>query len=143
MRHSVAMSRLPFLLLLVAACAARDASIATDAQTRLIGLRADDLRLCSGVPDRRETSEGGEFWTYVRTPPASGLSLPVPLPLASGAISLSSASNCYVTFQLVQGHVTRIGYSAASELGLAGDSACAPVVQGCMRMLNQGMIQRD
>lgn len=141
MRHSVAMPRLLFLLLLVAACAARDASVANDAQLRLIGLRADDLRLCSGVPDRREASDGGEFWTYVRTPPASGLSLPVPV--AGGAISLSSASNCYVTFQLVQGHVTRIGYSAASELGLARDSACAPVVQGCMRMLDQGMIQRD
>jgi hypothetical protein len=137
------MPRLPLLLLLVAACAARDASLALDAQQRLVGLRADDLRLCSGVPDRRETSPGGEFWTYVRTPPASGLSLPVPLPLAGGAFSLSSAANCYVTFQLVQNRVTRIGYSAASELGLARDSACAPVVQGCMRMLEQGMIQQD
>lgn len=130
---------MPFLLVLVAACAARDANIAADAQRRLIGLGADDLRLCSGVPDRRETSDGGEFWTYNRTPPSSGISLPVPI--TGGSMSMSSAGVCSVTFQLVDNRVTRIGYSAATEFGLARDSACAPVVQGCLRMVDDGSVR--
>ena len=130
---------MPFLLLLVATCAARDSSIAAGAQRRLIGLGADDLRLCSGVPDRRETSDGGEFWTYNRTPPSSGISLPVPI--TGGSMSLSSAGVCSVTFQLIDGRVTRIGYSAATEFGLARDSACAPVVQGCLRMVDDGSVR--
>ncbi|MDB5380783.1 MAG: hypothetical protein JWO26_415 [Rhodospirillales bacterium] len=130
---------LPVLLLLVAACAARDANIAADAQLRLIGLMADDLRLCSGVPDRRESSDGGEFWTYNRTPPSSGISLPVPI--TGGSMSMSSAGVCSVTFQLIDGRVTRIGYSAATEFGMARDSACAPVVQGCLRMVENGSVR--
>jgi hypothetical protein len=61
-------------------CAARDASVADDVRTRMVGVRADDLRPCAGPPDKRETSEAGEFWTYDRTPTGGGVSVPVPVP---------------------------------------------------------------
>jgi hypothetical protein len=56
-------------------------------------------------------------------------------------VNLTGASACRVTFQLVEGRVTRIGFSSASDLPLARDSACAPVVQGCLRLLNEGSIR--
>ncbi len=129
--------RLALLLLLplLTTCAARDSAVAEDGRERLIGLRADDLRLCAGVPNLTANSAGGEFWTYDRTPPAAGVSAPVPV--IGGSLSVSAGSTCRVTFQLVDGKVTRIGYSAASDLPMSQNSACAPVVQGCLRLVDQ------
>ena len=129
--------RLVLLLspLLLTTCSARDSAVADDGRERLVGLRADDLRLCAGVPNLTARSAGGEFWTYDRTPPAAGVSAPVPV--IGGSLSVSAGSTCRVTFQLVDGKVTRIGYSAASDLPMSQNSACAPVVQGCLRLVNQ------
>lgn len=127
--------------LLLPACAARDSAVAEDGRERLVGLRADDLRLCAGVPNLTARSEGGEFWTYDRAPPAAGVSAPVPV--IGGSLSVSAGSTCRVTFQLVEGKVTRIGYSAASDLPLSQNAACAPVVQGCLRLVDQGSVRRE
>lgn len=129
------------LPLLLPACAARDSAVADDGRERLIGLRADDLRLCAGVPNLTAQSDGGDFWTYDRAPPAAGVSAPVPV--IGGSLSVSAGSTCRVTFQLVDGKVTRIGYSAASDLPLSQNAACAPVVQGCMRLVEQGAVRRE
>ncbi len=132
--------RLVLLLspLLLTTCSARDSAVAEDGRERLVGLRADDLRLCAGVPNLTARSAGGEFWTYDRTPPAAGVSAPVPV--IGGSLSVSAGSTCRVTFQLVDGKVTRIGYSAASDLPMSQNSACAPVVQGCMRLVTEGSV---
>ena len=127
--------------LLVPACSARDSQRAEDGREQLVGLRADDLRLCAGVPNLTATSPGGEFWTYDRSPPASGVSAPVPV--IGGSLSVSAGSTCRVTFQLVEGRVTRVGYAAASDLPLSQNAACAPVVQGCLRMVQQGRVTRE
>lgn len=131
---------LPVLALLaLGGCAQRDAAVAEDGRQRLIGLRSDDLRLCAGNPASTGTSDGGDFWTYDRTPPATGVSVPVPF--AGGSVSMAGANSCRVTFHIVEQRVTRIGYSASSDTGLARDAACAPVVQGCLRLLNEGSIR--
>ncbi len=128
-------------LLALLGCSARDSQIADDSRERLIGLRADDLRLCAGVPNLTAQSAGGDFWTYDRTPPASGVSAPVPV--IGGSLSVAAGSTCRVTFQLVDGRVTRIGYSAESSLPLSQNAACAPVVQGCVRMVDQDAVRRE
>jgi hypothetical protein len=129
------------LALVVASCSARDSAVAEDGRERLVGLRADDLRLCAGVPNLTASSPGGEFWTYDRTPPASGVSAPVPV--IGGSLSVAAGSTCRVTFQLVEGRVTRIGYSAESALPLSQNAACAPVVQGCLGMVDRDQIRRE
>lgn len=98
------------------------------------GLPIDDLRLCAGVPDREATSPAGLFWTYDRSPPSASVSLPVPV--VGGAVNLSRGADCRVTFQLVDGHVARIGHSTGTARGLAQDPACAPVIRACLRMVN-------
>jgi hypothetical protein len=129
------------VLLPLLACSARDSQRAEDGREQLVGLRADDLRLCAGVPNLTATSPGGEFWTYDRSPPASGVSAPVPV--IGGSLSVSAGSTCRVTFQLVEGRVTRVGYAAASDLPLSQNAACAPVVQGCLRLVNDGAVRRE
>jgi len=129
------------LFLLLGSCAARDASVADAARTEMVGLRADDLRLCAGPPDKRETSDAGEFWTYDRTPSGGGVSVPVPV--AGGSVSFSGGGICRATFQLVEGRVTRISINGTNELGVARDAACAPVVQGCLRMIRAGTIRTE
>ena len=138
MRIAALLLLLPVLL---PACAARDSAVAEDGRERLIGLRADDLRLCAGVPNLTAQSDGGDFWTYDRAPPAAGVSAPVPV--IGGSLSVAAGSTCRVTFQLVDGKVTRIGYSAASDLPLSQNAACAPVVQGCLRLVDQGAVRRE
>lgn len=138
MRRLAALLLLPFAL---ASCSARDSAMAEDGRERLVGLRADDLRLCAGVPNLTATSPGGEFWTYDRTPPASGLSAPVPV--IGGSLSVAAGSTCRVTFHLVEGRVTRVGYSAESALPMSQNAACAPVVQGCLRLVDQGAVRRE
>ncbi|WP_137126857.1 hypothetical protein [Roseomonas sp. HF4] len=137
------MTRAALLLLLLAlpGCSARDSARAEDGRERLVGLRADDLRLCAGVPNLTANSAGGDFWTYDRTPPASGVSAPVPV--IGGSLSVSAGSTCRVTFQLVDGKVTRVGYAAASDLPLSQNAACAPVVQGCLRLVDEGSVRRE
>lgn len=137
------MTRAAILLLLLAlpGCSARDSARAEDGRERLVGLRADDLRLCAGVPNLTANSAGGDFWTYDRTPPASGVSAPVPV--IGGSLSVSAGSTCRVTFQLVDGKVTRVGYAAASDLPLSQNAACAPVVQGCLRLVDEGAVRRE
>lgn len=129
------------LALALASCSARDSAVAEDGRERLVGLRADDLRLCAGVPNLTASSPGGEFWTYDRTPPASGVSAPVPV--IGGSLSVAAGSTCRVTFQLVDGRVTRIGYSAESALPLSQNAACAPVVQGCLGMVDRQQVRRE
>lgn len=104
------------------------------ARESLVGLPIDDLRLCAGVPDREATSPAGLFWTYDRSPPSASVSLPVPV--VGGAVNLSRGADCRVTFQLVDGHVARIGHSTGTARGLAQDPACAPVIRACLRMVN-------
>ena len=131
------------LLLLcgLAGCGPRAFDLAEDGRQRLIGLRADDLRLCAGVPNLTAASDGGDFWTYDRTPTPSGVSAPVPM--IGGSLSVTAGSSCRVTFHLVEAKVTRIGYSAESDLPLSRNAACAPVVQGCLRMLDLGTVRPE
>jgi hypothetical protein len=128
-------------LLAVLGCSARDSQRAEDGREQLVGLRADDLRLCAGVPNLTAQSAGGDFWTYDRSPPASGVSAPVPV--IGGSLSVSAGSTCRVTFQLVDQRVTRVGYAAASDLPLSQNAACAPVVQGCLRLVQDGAVRRE
>jgi hypothetical protein len=128
-------------LLAVLGCSARDSQRAEDGREQLVGLRADDLRLCAGVPNLTAQSAGGDFWTYDRSPPASGVSAPVPV--IGGSLSVSAGSTCRVTFQLVDQRVTRVGYAAASDLPLSQNAACAPVVQGCLRLVEEGAVRRE
>jgi hypothetical protein len=126
------------LLLAFAGCSTGDALLVSQARERLVGLTADDLRLCAGIPDREAESPGGTFWTYDRGAPASNLS--GALPWFDVGVSISGSGECRTTFHLVDGRVRRIGYSAAREAGLMTDAACSPVVRGCMRMLREGSI---
>ena len=122
------MKRLAALALL-AACTPSTIELRRN-EPALIGLAADELRLCAGVPDRIYSGAAGAFWTYDRSPPGSGVSLPVPV--VGGSVNVSRATDCRVTFHLVDGRVARVGHNAQG-VSLASDSACAPVVRGCLR----------
>ncbi|WP_237215696.1 hypothetical protein [Falsiroseomonas oryziterrae] len=131
-------SLLPLLCLALASCGAGDAVIASSARTALVGLHADDLRLCAGIADREARSPGGVFWTYDRSLPAFGFSSPIPG--FEAGVNVSGAGECRVTFHIVDDRVRRIGYASAREAGVSPDAACAPVVRGCMRMLRDGSL---
>jgi hypothetical protein len=132
-RRRRALAVLALALPMGGGCVADQAWVAADAREALVGLAAEDLMLCAGVPDRQGSWEESAFWTYDRTLGGSGFSVPVPV--TGGTVNLAGGGDCRVTFQVVGGRVSRIGYSAGGEFGPARDAACAPVVRNCLRMV--------
>lgn len=129
------------LLFVLSGCAVGESRLVAEARRDLIGLRADDLMLCAGVPDRRASlPSGNEFWTYERDTAGGGLSVPVPV--AGGAVSLAGGSACRVTFQITEGLVARMAANGAPDLPTAPDAACAPLVVACVRSVQTGVFEK-
>jgi hypothetical protein len=52
-------------------------------------------------------------------------------------LSFSNGGNCHATFDLKDGHVTKILYSGEKNATLAPDAYCAPILRTCMGQLEQ------
>lgn len=126
----------PFLFLLTA-CAPRGAEVAADARQRLVGMDADDLRSCAGVPTRTlRLNDGAELFSYEqRNANVGGLN--VSFPLIGGGFHLAgSGSYCHALFRMEQGRVAGLVYTGDSDDVAGRDGVCAPIVRGCLRQLD-------
>lgn len=125
---------LPFLLLLTA-CAPRGAEVAAEARQRLIGMDADDLRSCAGIPTRTlRLGDGSELFSYEQQNENVG-GLNVSIPMAGGFRLAGSGSYCHALFRVAQGRVAGLAYTGDSDDVDGRDGVCAPIVRGCLRQL--------
>lgn len=125
---------LPFLLLL-AACAPRGTEVAAEARQRLVGMDADDLRSCAGIPTRTlRLNDGSELFSYEQQNRNVG-GLDVNVPLAGGFHLAGSGSYCHALFRVVRGRVAGLVYTGDSDDVAGRDGVCAPIVRGCLRQL--------
>jgi hypothetical protein len=123
---------LPSLLLLTA-CAPRGAQIAADARQRLVGMDADDLRSCAGIPTRTlRLNDGSELFSYEQQNRNVG-GLDVSVPMAGGFHLAGSGSYCHALFRVVRGRVAGLVYTGDSDDVDGRDGVCAPIVRGCLR----------
>ena len=99
---------------------------------KLLGMSAEDLQTCVGLPDQRITiGKNVQILTYdVSSPTSGGISLTVPF---LGGISFSGGGYCHVTFKIQNNAVTEVRYSGDKDEIGAPDSVCAPVVSACLR----------
>ena len=129
--------------LLLASCATGpDPQVARRAQSEMIGMPEGQLLACAGVPARRATAGGRDYFTYVERPAvvtgpgtsvgiggfggsSSGFGLGMGFGLPVG--SLGAGTGCEATFVISGGVVEQVSYPANAEL-----SACTPIVQNCI-----------
>ncbi|QJE71709.1 hypothetical protein HHL28_16375 [Aerophototrophica crusticola] len=124
---------------LSACSSAREAEQARYAQQALVGMPAETLLSCAGVPERREAAGGDEFLTYTSARAGGsgssiglgvgggggnlGLGLGLGIPLGGGG-----SSSCAATFTVRQGRVAQLAYRQDS-----GDTAaCYAIVENCL-----------
>ncbi len=119
-------------LLALSGCAMEASDQVQQSRSQLVGLSRADLFLCAGFPSKRERIDvTREMMTYeLGGGAASGLNLNLPV---VGALSLTGAAGyCRATFELVDAHVTRLGFSGDKNLPAAPDALCAPLIRACL-----------
>lgn len=127
------------LAMALASCGiSRDMTV-REATTDLVGLSANDLRLCAGLPERTATGAGGaEFWSYERSATTGGANIA----LQRGGLNLSGLEECRAVFELAGGRVTRLAFMRTTSSGGAARAACAPLVRTCEEMVDRGALAR-
>ncbi|HEY4252267.1 MAG TPA: hypothetical protein VGM87_13730 [Roseomonas sp.] len=125
------------LLILLAACAPRGAEVAADAKRRLVGMNADDLRACAGIPNRTlRLGDGSELLSYEQQNGNVG-GLNITVPVVGGGFRLAgSGSYCHALFRVSDGRVASLAYTGDSDDIRGQDGVCAPIVRGCLRQLD-------
>lgn len=126
-------TRTAFLILTAAialsGCAYDETNIAESARTRLVGMSELDLEACLGIPDHTVTKGKTSLFTYSST---DARTLNLSIPIVNG-VGMSVSGNCHATIRLENGLVTSVAY-AGDSYGFEGpDSACAPIVRGCVK----------
>lgn len=120
------------LSLLLSGCAMEDSERVQQSRSTLVGLSRADLFLCAGFPSKRERIDVvREMMTYeLGGGSGSGLNLNLPV---VGALNLTGAAGyCRATFELIDAHVTRVGFSGDKNLPAAPDALCAPLIRACL-----------
>jgi hypothetical protein len=124
---------------LLGGCAIQDSRMVDRAQTQMLGLSEVDLESCLGVPDQHASFGNVDVLTYDTTSSSStGYAIPV-----IGGLSFSNGGNCHATFDLKDGHVTKILYSGEKNATLAPDAYCAPILRTCMAELDRTKAATD
>ena len=128
---------LPVLLLGLAACSLQRDSLARGSVMELVGLTANDLKLCAGIPDRTSKgTHGAEFWSYERSvAPGGSISSPY------GGFSLSGREECRATFELSGDRVTRLAFSRVAGSETGHFAPCSPIIEACSGLLAQGSVR--
>ena len=132
--------RLALLWLLpLGGCEVGDYLTSQRAPKLLVGLSANDLRLCAGLPDRTASGTGdARFWSYERSVTVGSGSVS----LTQIGVSLSGAEECRATFELARDRVTRVAFTRVAGSPAAPSAACAPLVQTCVDMVRRGLLTR-
>ena len=115
------------------ACSVKKAETAAAARSDLIGVSAEDLSLCAGLPTRTERVDPRtELREYdYKTADANAVSLNIPV--IGGGVNVGHGGACAAAFKMVDGRVAELRYAGATDSGPGGtDSVCAPIVRHCV-----------
>ncbi len=128
-------------MLTFSGCGYEDSRMAHQAQINLAGLSSADLQACAGVPDKaKKIDDRTEILTYNLKNDASG-GVEITLPVIGGGYTIGgSGSSCNANIRLVDNRVQSIFYSGNNDRPIGTDGVCAPIVRGCMRRPQAGML---
>ncbi len=123
--------RLVLAALCLSACATQHrASVASRAQTELVGMSKKDLLQCAGVPVRQDRVDDLEFLTYA----GGGDSTTAAVATSDySAVSKTHRRYCEATFVLKDGLVQKVNYQGRTGGWLSKGEQCAFIVENCLR----------
>ncbi|UPG74159.1 hypothetical protein MVG78_08575 [Roseomonas gilardii subsp. gilardii] len=130
MRYLAILAWMPLL----GGCGYEASRLAHQAQINLIGMTAQDLQTCAGIPDKTQRlDERNELYAYhLRN--ASGGEISTTLPIIGGGVTIgSSGTFCTANFRLTDGRVSALVYAGDTDRGVGTDGVCAPIIRGCLR----------
>jgi hypothetical protein len=114
----------------VSACAIQRAQVASDAQSKMIGLTKEQVLACMGPPANHAAVGQTEVWSYNSGNGRSDV-------IVSGNQFITSASAsqrfCTVNVAMTDGRVSSISYTGPTGGLLSQGEQCAFAVQSCAR----------
>lgn len=152
-RHALLFAALAGL----AACANPRADDVLRAQDVLVGMPAQTLLSCAGVPDRRASVDNLEYFTYTtatevgRSGPttsfglglgsggSTSFGLGLGFPLGGGGYGVVE-EGCEATFTLRNGQVEQVRYTGTSSG--AELARCHPIVENCLALVPAAQASR-
>jgi hypothetical protein len=125
---------MPLLALILSACGTAGSRVAAEGQRRLVGMNADDLQACAGIPQRTSTlGDGTRLLSYEQRNADTG-GVNVTLPVLGGGFNFgNSGSYCHAIFRVWQGRVIGLNYTGDNDDVGGENGVCAPIVRGCLR----------
>jgi hypothetical protein len=124
---------LALVVLLVGACASGH-EVAMEGRRAIVGLEADALQACAGIPTRtKRLDPRTELFSYeLKNENVGGMQFNVPL-VGGGFKIAGSGSYCNAVFRIVDGKVSEVNYTGDNDDFVGKEGVCAPIVRGCVR----------
>ncbi|MGZ5906774.1 MAG: hypothetical protein ACXWLB_07670 [Reyranella sp.] len=125
---------LAFAVLLVGACATAGHDVAVDGRRAIVGMDADTLQACAGIPTRtKRLDPRTEIFSYeIKNENVGGMQFSVPL-VGGGFKIAGSGSYCNTIIRVVDGKVAEVTYTGDNDDFVGKEGVCAPIVRGCLR----------
>ena len=127
---------LPVLALLLAGACATHHEVAEKGRQSIIGMDADSLQSCAGIPTRtKQLDKRTALYSYeIKYEKTGGAQ--INLPLIGGGFSVGGGgSYCHAIVRVVDGRVAAVNYTGDADDITGRDAVCAPIVRGCLRLL--------
>ncbi len=125
---------LALVVLLVGACATAGHEVAMEGRHAIVGMDADTLQACAGIPARTKRLDSRtEIFSYeIKNENVGGMQFTVPL-FGGGFKIAGSGSYCQAIIRLVDGKVAEVNYTGDNDDFVGKEGVCAPIVRGCLR----------
>jgi hypothetical protein len=122
------------LVITITGCSFQRASLATRAQTELVGMTKKDVLSCAGVPIRQERADDLEFLTYSGGGDSVGVAVATSTsPSTAIATSKRTHRYCEATFILKDGIVQKVNYQGRTGGLLTKGEQCAFIIENCLK----------
>ena len=140
LRPSLAL--LGFGLLVISACSP-DHYVAEKGRELILGMDADTLKSCAGIPTRTEhLNSRTALYSYENKYERTG-GATVTLPIIGGGFSLGgSGSYCHAIVRIVDGRVAAVNYTGDNDDMIGKEGICAPIFRGCLRAQEKARQER-
>ena len=140
LRPSLAL--LGFGLLVISACSP-DHYVAEKGRESILGMDADTLKSCAGIPTRTEhLNSRTALYSYENKYERTG-GAQVTLPIIGGGFNLGgSGSYCHAIVRIVDGRVAAVNYTGDNDDMIGKEGICAPIFRGCLRAQEKARQER-
>jgi hypothetical protein len=120
-------------LVVISGCAPAHV-VADRGRQSILGMDANTLKSCAGIPTRTEQLQPGVvLYSYENRYERTG-GAQITLPIIGGGFSLGgSGSYCHAVVRIVDGRVAAVNYAGDNDDMIGKEGICAPIFRGCLR----------